>query len=105
MRSKLVVVIGILVVRTVVLVVFPRELMVWGIVVAKTLMFTVPVAMDCKEVKIMLMFSVVLMTVVVVVEVGVVGGWMAVWVIMVVDWVVVSLRPDVIFLESLLLLS
>ena len=105
MRSELVVVIGILVVRTVVLVVFPRELMVWGIVVAETLMLTVPVAMDCKMVKIMLMFSVVLMTVVVVVEVGVVGGWMAVWVFMVVDWVVVSLRPDVIFLESLLLLS
>ena len=99
------VVIGILVVRIVVPVVFPRELMVWGIMVAETLMFTVPVAMDCKVVKIMLMFSMVLMTVVVVVEVGVVGGWMAVWVIMVVDWVVVSLRPDVIFLESLLLLS
>ena len=105
MRSELVVVIGILVVRTVVPVVFPRELMVWGIVVAETLMFTVPVAMDCEVAKIMLMFSVVLMTVVVVVEVGVVGGWMAVWVFMVVDWVVVSLRPDVIFLESLLLLS
>ena len=105
MRSELVVVIGILVVRTVVPVVFPRELMVWGIVVAETLMFTVPVAMDSEVVKIMLMFSVVLMTVVVVVEVGVVGGWMAVWVFMVVDWVVVSLRPDVIFFESLLLLS
>ena len=104
-KAELVVVIGILVVRAVVPEVFPRELVVRGGVVAEALVVSVPVAMDGEVVKFMLVLAVVSMTVVVVVQVGVVRDWVAVWVVMVVDWIVVSLRPDVIFLEGFFLLS
>ena len=92
------VVVGISMVGAVVLIVFPRELVVRGFVVAEFFVVSVPVSVDSQMVEPVTVLTVESMAMVIVVKMGIVRNWMAVWVIVVIDWVVVSFAPDVILL-------
>ena len=53
----------------------------------------------------MSMFSMVIMSVIIMIEMCVVRGWMTIWICCVINWVIVSFRPDVVFFQSFLLLG
>ena len=108
-ESSFVMFIGIL--RVMSIVVLIRESMVRGVVVERMLLvLTMPVTMlwMAKFVTMLSMitvFTMIVVTIMIWLVMNVVSCWMAVWITCVIDWVVMSRRPDVIFFQSLFLLS
>ena len=99
-ESSFVMFIGIL--RVVSIVVLIRESMMRGVMVVRMLLvLTMPVTM----LSMITVLTMIVVTIMIWVIMNVVSCWMAVWVTCVIDWVIMSLSPDVIFFQSLFLFS
>ena len=83
-----------------------RRVMMVGVL----FVFTVPVTMLWVAIFVTMlsmitMFTMIVVTVMIWLIMNVVSCWVAIWVTCVIDWVVMSLRPDIILLQSFFLLS
>ena len=108
-ESSFVMFIGVLGVVSIVVLI--SESMMWRVMVVRVLfVFTVPVTMLWVAIFVTMhsmitMFTMIVVTIMIWLIMDVVSCWVAIWVACMIDWVVMSLRPDVIFFQSLFLLS